>query len=130
MTDMFIGLEIGFKDQTFTHGVSSQLCNVNWGLDCASQLQLVGFYWDNLNKWHLSYQFFRVLIVKAITFHVPSGTFEIDTLDVGSLIESLCDLLLIEDLGYLSVHHGFIECPSLGSASCLDQSGKIRFWDV
>jgi hypothetical protein len=127
MTDMLVSLEISLKDESSSHGISSELGDIDRSLDGSSELKLIGLNRDNLDKRNLSYKLFRILVIKAIVFKVPSGTFQIDTVNVSSLIKSLGHLLWIKDLCNSGVHHRFIKSPSFGSASGLNESSQICF---
>jgi len=72
MTDVLVRFQIGFEHKTFTHCVSSQLSNVNRGLNGTSKLQFIGFNRDYLNQWHLSHELLWILVIKAVIFNVPS----------------------------------------------------------
>jgi len=81
------------------------LSDVNRGLDGTSKLQFVGLDWNDLDQWHLSHKLLRILVVKAIVFSGPFGALDVSTLDVGSLVESLRDILFVHDLGNTGVHY-------------------------
>jgi hypothetical protein len=71
------------------------LSGVDWNLHGTSKLELVSFDWDNLNERHSLYEFFWSLIVKAVSFTVPSSTFNVKTLDISTVGQSLSDFFSI-----------------------------------
>lgn len=83
---MFVSFKVCLEHKTFTHGVSSQLSDVNRSLDGTSKLELIGFDRNDLDQWHLGYELLRILVVKAVVLNAPSGTLEINTLNISSLL--------------------------------------------
>jgi len=63
MTDVLVCLEISVEHKTFTHGVSSELGDVDGSWNSSSELKLVGLHRDNLNKRYLSNKLFWILVV-------------------------------------------------------------------
>lgn len=104
MTDVLVGLQVCFHDQADAHRVRSQLSDVDGSLYRASELQLVRFDRNDLHEWHLFDQHFWLLIVKAVFFNTPSSSFNVQSLHVGTLVQSLGDLRCIEDRGDVCVH--------------------------
>lgn len=126
MTNVVPSLEIGFEDETDSHRVRSQLGDVDRRLDRTSELQLVGLNRNDLDQRHLLDKYLRLLVVQAIVFCIPSCAFNVETLDVSALCQSLSDFAGIIDLGDVGVHGGLVQGPSLGSASGLDESCAVR----
>lgn len=91
MTGVLLSFEIGFTYKTDTHCVSSQLGDIDRSLESTSQLELVSFYRNDLYERHFIDELLWSLLIEAVFFNVPSGTLNVETLDVGSLLESLCD---------------------------------------
>jgi len=91
MTVMYLGFQVCFEYHTYTHCISSCLCNVHRCLNGTTKLQFVGLDWDNLNKWHLSNQFLWLLNVKAVLRLIPSSSLNVKTLHISSLLKSLGD---------------------------------------
>ena len=76
VTDVLVCLDVSHEDLALAHSVLSVLSHVDWGLDRASQFQLVGLDRDDTNERHLNDELLRVLVVKAVFLDVPAGTLE------------------------------------------------------
>lgn len=126
MTNVMLSLKIGFEHETDSHRIRSQLSDVDGCLDRTSELQLVGLDRNDLNQWHFFDKYLRLLVVQTISFCVPSRTFNVETLDVSTLVQSLSDFFGVIDLGDVGVHGGLVQGPSFGSASGLDESCAVR----
>merc|ERR1711976_75487 len=101
---MLFGLQVCLEYLAHAHCICSGLGCVYWCLDGSTKLELIGLYWYDLQEWDLSHQLLRLLVVKAVGLGVPSGSFKVETLHVGSCLKSLGDLLWISDLGHCGVH--------------------------
>ena len=111
MTDVHIGLDVSDKDLTFAHSVLSVLRHVDWRLDRAAKLQLVGFDGDDADERHLDDELLGVLVVEAVLLDAPLGTLQEQALDVSARIESLGDLGWVALLGHFRVQETLIERP-------------------
>ena len=92
MTDVTVGLNVSHEDFALAHGILSVLSHIDWCLDGASELELVGLNGDNANEWHLNDQLLGVLIIKTVFLDAPTSAFQEKTLDVGSRIKTFGDL--------------------------------------
>ena len=129
MTDVLIGLDVGREDLALAHGILAILSNVDWCLDSASKLELIGLYRDNSDEGHLDDKLFRVLVVKAALLYAPSSTFKEDSLDVGARVETFGNLCRVTFFRYLSVEQTLIERPLAGTASGLEERSQVRLRD-
>jgi len=125
MRNVLICLQVRLKHKTHTHCVTSCLRHVNRCSNCASQFKFVSFNWHNLDQRHLLDELLWSLVIKAVLVCVPSGTLNKHTLNVCSLLNSLCYILRISLLQHDSIQSRFIQSPSLASASGLHQSSKV-----
>ena len=130
MTDVLVCLDVGDEHLTLAHGISAILGHVDRRLYCATKLQLVGLNRDDTNEWHFDNQLLRVLIVKAVLFDRPAGTFQVHALDVRASIKSLGNLIGIALLGHLSVEQTLIERPAAGTARRLQQGSQVGLGDA
>lgn len=103
MRDVLVSLQIGIEDQALTHRVSSGLGHVDGGLNRAAELEFVDLNWYNLHQWKLLNKLLGTLVVEAVLLNVPPGAFKVDTLHVGSVLESLSDVVGVELLSYNGV---------------------------
>jgi hypothetical protein len=129
VTDVLIGLDVGREDLALAHGILAILSNVDWCLDSASKLELIGLYRDNSDEGHLDDKLLRVLVVKAALLDAPSSTFKEDSLDVGARVETFGNLCRVTFFRYLSVEQTLIERPLTGTASGLEERSQIRLGD-
>ena len=84
MTDVPAGLDVSNEDLSLAHGVLPGLRHLDRRLDGASELELVGFDWDDANERHLDDQLLRVLVVEAVPLDVPPSALKVHALDVGA----------------------------------------------
>ena len=129
VTDVKSRLEICLHDEADTHGIGSQLGDVDRRLDRASELQLVRLDWNDLHERHLFDEHLGLLVVQGVLLSAPSRAFNVQALHVCALFQSLGDLSGIEDLGDIRVHCRLVQSPSFGSAGGLDQSRAVRLWN-
>lgn len=122
---MLIRLEIGFEDQSDTHSIPSGLCDINGSPDGVSQLEFIGFNGDQLHERHGLDQFLGVLIVESLLVFVPLSTFEIHSLDVGTMLKALLDVGRVLLLSHHGVESGLVKSPSFSTASGLHQSSVV-----
>lgn len=127
---MLICLQVSLEHKTHAHSVTSSLCHVDRSPDCASKLELVGFDRDNLDERHLFDEFFRPLVVQAILIGVPSCTFDVHTLDVSTLVDSLGDGSRVSLIEHNGVKSRLIQSPSLASTGSLHKRGQVRLRNV
>jgi len=125
MTGMLFGLQVCFEYKTYTHWICSGLSSVHRCLDGTTKLQFVRLHWNDLNKWHFFNQLLWSLVVKTVFFLIPSCTFNVKTLNIGSLVKSLCDFCGISVRSDICKHGWFIKCPSFSSTSGLDESRQV-----
>jgi len=125
MRDVLVSLQIGIEDQALTHRVSSGLGHVDGGLNRAAELEFVDLNWYNLHQWKLLNKLLGTLVVEAVLLNVPPGAFKVDTLHVGSVLESLSDVVGVELLSYNGVKSWFIQGPAFASASRLHESCQV-----
>ena len=130
MACVFVCLQICVEDPSESHRIPSVLSHVHRSFQSSSQLQLVGFHWNDLNERHLDNQLFGVLVVQAVLLNVPLRSLEIETLDVASVLKSFLDVFRPLSLGNLGVESGFVQSPLLGSASGLHESSQVRLRDM
>lgn len=126
MTNVMLSLKIGVEHETGSHRICSQLSDVDRCLDRTSELQLVGLNGNDLNQRHFLDEYLGLLVVQTISFGIPSCAFNVETLDVSALLQSLSDFGGIIELGDVGVHGGLVQGPSFGSASGLDESCAVR----
>jgi len=126
MGHVHVRLDVSFEDQSEAHSVLPSLCHINRCLDSASQLELVSFNGDDLDEGHFHDELLGELVVEAILLAVPAGAFDKETLDVGSMLKSLLDVLGALLLSHSGVEGGLVKSPSLGAASGLYKSGQVR----
>lgn len=86
MTNVLIGLDVGREDLALAHGILAILSHVDWCLNSASELELIGLDGDDTNERHLNDELLRVLVVKAALLDAPSSAFKEHTLDVGASV--------------------------------------------
>lgn len=84
MTDVLVSLDIGNEHLALAHSVLAILRHIHRCLDGATQLQLVGFNWDYADEWHLDHELLGVLEVEAVLLDGPAGSFQEESLDVGT----------------------------------------------
>lgn len=130
MTDVLIGLDVGREDFALAHGILAILSHVDWCLDSASELELIGLNWDDTNERHLHDELLRVLVVKAALLDAPFSAFKEHTLDVGARVETFRNLCRVAFLRYLSVEQTLIERPLTGTASGLEERSQVRLGNV
>lgn len=130
MTDVLVCLKVCLSDETNSHGVSSGLGHVDGSSDGASKLELVSFNGNNLDERHLFNQLLWNLVVQVIVLDIPSSSFNVKSLDVATLVESLLDGIWIISLCHISVHSRLVKGPSLSSTASLDKSSDVRLWNV
>lgn len=88
---MLLGLEVGQEYLTNTHRIGSELSDVDRCLDGSTQLELVGLDRDDLHKRHLGDKLLGSGVVKGLLRVIPSGTLNIEALEISTLVESGCD---------------------------------------
>lgn len=84
MTHVFVCLQVSGEDLSSMHRILSCLSDIDRSFDGSSKLEFVSFDWNHSDQWHLDDQLFRELIVETVLLDVPSGSLEVDSLDVGS----------------------------------------------
>jgi len=126
MTNVMPSPKIGFEHETGSHRICSQLSDVDRRLDRTSELQLVGLNGNDLHQRHWLDEYLRLLVVQTIVYGIPSCAFNVETLEVSALLQSLSDFAGIMDLGDVGVHAALVQGPSFGSASGLDESCAVR----
>lgn len=91
MTNVMLSPKIGFEHETGSHRICSQLSDVDRCLDRTSELQLVGLNGNDLNQRHFLDEYLRLLVVQTIVYGIPSCAFNVETLEVSALLQSLSD---------------------------------------
>jgi hypothetical protein len=93
VTNVLICFQISFETHSRSHGIATCLCRIDRSLDSSTEFELVGLNRNNLDKRHLFDQLLGSLVVKAVLFQVPAGTLNEHTSDVGTVLDTLSDLL-------------------------------------
>lgn len=130
MRDVLVSLQVSVKDQAHTHRVSSRLCHVDGSSNRTSKLEFVCLDWHNLHQWKFLNQLFGTLVIQAVLLDVPSGTFQVQALHEGTVLESLGDVFGVALSSHDGVQSGFIQSPALASASRLHKSGQVGLGNV
>merc|ERR1719183_2249343 len=115
VTDVLPCLEVGLEHLTNAHRIGSQLSDVDRRLDGSTQLELVGLDRNDLYEWHLGDELLWPCVVEGVLLAIPSGTLDVEALNIGTLLQSGGDVGRVEELGHDGEHGGLVQWPGLGS---------------
>jgi len=119
MGNMLVRLQVSLKHETEAHSIATSLSRVDWSLDSATKFELVSFNGHDLHERHIFNELFGNLVIEASLVNVPSGAFNEEALDVGTVLELLRDLASITFTRHNCIQGGFIQSPTLVSTGGL-----------